>query len=98
MLPSNDQIDVTTLQEPSKPTETVFSATGPMRILILILVSLSLSLSLLISLLHQMSQMDLYVFPSKDQIELTISQELYRSPGSIISSPGPMRLLILLPI
>ena len=46
----------------------------------------------------QLLQMDPYVLPSKDQIELTILQEPSRSPWIIISSPGPMGLLILLPI
>ena len=43
----------------------------------------------------QLSQMDLYVLPSTDQIEVTTLQEPYRSPVTIISSPGPMGLLIL---
>merc|ERR1712059_86235 len=50
--------------------------------------------SLSLSLSPQISHMDLYVFLSTDQIELTISQEHSRSPGTIISSPGPMGLLI----
>ena len=46
----------------------------------------------------QLSQMDLYVFSSTDQIQPTILQEPSRSHGTIISSPGPFGLLILTPI
>ena len=46
----------------------------------------------------QLSQMDLYVFSSIDQIELNILQEPSGSPGTIISSQGPMGPLILSPI
>ena len=43
----------------------------------------------------QLLQIIQYVFPSKDQIEVTILQESSRPPGTIISSLGPLGLLIL---
>ena len=44
---------------------------------------------------HHLLQMDLNVFPSTYQTELTILQEPTRSHGTVNSSPGPMGLLIL---
>ena len=41
------------------------------------------------------SQMDLYIFTSTDQIELSILQQSSKSHGTIISSPGPLGLFIL---
>ena len=62
-------------------------------------INLNIDLNLTFSIIQpQLSQIYLYVFPPKDQIELTLLQAPYRSPGTIISFLVAMSLLILLPI